>query len=242
VVLHFAAHGAYERQSDARAILQTDILGSFQLLEASRASGAALFVNAGSSSEYGFKDQPMAESDRLDPNSVYAVAKAAQTHLASLLGRAGGMAVVTFRLFSVYGPWEDPGRLIPTLLRRAKAGLALEMASPDSAHDFVYVDDVLDAMLDFGRLAGLQGEVLNLGTGVQSTLRDAVGVVQEVVGTRSEVRWGALPSRRWDSACWQADITRTRAVLGWQPRASLPDGVRRMSEWMDHAGPRYAQA
>ena len=191
VVLHLAAYGAYETQADARRILETDVLGSYNLLEASPAAGVKVFVNAGSSSEYGYRYDVMRESDALVPNSIYAVAKAAQTHLCSLLGQSGSGAFVTFRLFSVYGPWEEPVRLMPTIIRRARAGLPLEMVAPETAHDFIYVDDVLDAMLDFERLAGSRGAVYNLGSGVQSTLRDVVAAVQAAVGSKSEVRWGA---------------------------------------------------
>jgi nucleoside-diphosphate-sugar epimerase len=89
VVLHLATHGAYEKQADARAILQINVLGTYNLLEAAAEAGAALFVSTGSSSEYGFKAEPMCETDRLEPNSFYAVAKAAQTHLCSLFARRG---------------------------------------------------------------------------------------------------------------------------------------------------------
>src|SRR5262249_46620370 len=98
-VVHLATHGAYESQADAHRILATNILGAFHLLDASLAAGVRVFINAGSSSEYGLKREPMRETDRLEPNSVYAVAKAAQTHLATLIATKGPMAVVTFRLF-----------------------------------------------------------------------------------------------------------------------------------------------
>jgi nucleoside-diphosphate-sugar epimerase len=115
------------------------------------------------------------------------------------------------------------------------------MAAPDTARDFVYVDDVLDALLDIERLPAATGEVFNVGTGVQSTLRDVVAAVQAVVGDRSEVRWGAMPPRRWDTDRWQADVSKARAVLGWFPKHTLREGVARMAAWMaaapdDHAG------
>jgi nucleoside-diphosphate-sugar epimerase len=231
-VFHLATHGAYEHQADARRILETNVLGSAHVLDAAAAAGTAVFVNAGSSSEYGLKRQPMREDDRLEPNSVYAVAKAAQTHLAALHARRGPMAVVTFRLFSVYGPWEEPTRLMPTLLRRARAGEPLEMASPETARDFVYVDDVVDALVDVGRFPAVTGEVFNLGTGVESTLRDVVSAVQAAVGGGSEVKWGAMPARHWDTDRWRADVTRARAALGWSARTTLADGVARMAAWM----------
>ena len=84
VVLHLAAHGAYETQAEASRILTTNVLGTLHMLDAAVASGVGLFVNTGSSSEYGFKTEPMRETDRLEPNSVYAIGKAAQTHLCAL--------------------------------------------------------------------------------------------------------------------------------------------------------------
>lgn len=239
VVVHLATFGAYEWQSDPRRILSTNVLGTLALLEASLAAQAKLFVNAGSSSEYGYRGSPMRESDRLEPNSVYAVAKAAQTHLCSQWARESDTAIITFRLFSVYGPWEEPRRLLPTLIRRARAALPLEMVSPAIARDFVYVEDVLDAILAFERLNGLTGEVFNLGTGVQSTLKEVAAAVLDVVGGRSEVRWGAMNARRWDTHTWVADASRARAALGWAPRHCLRDGIARMADWMSAHGDDY---
>jgi nucleoside-diphosphate-sugar epimerase len=238
-VLHLATYGAYESQADARRILETNVLGSNNLFEASLAAGAKLIVNAGSSSEYGYRNEAMRESDTLAPNSVYAVAKAAQTHLCSLLAKTSGGAMVTFRLFSVYGPWEEPARLLPTLIRRARAGLPLEMVAPETARDFVCVEDVLDALLGFERLAGVRGEVYNLGSGVESTMRDVVAAVQAAVGSKSEVRWGGMKARKWDTARWQADIGKARAELGWSPKYTLREGVARMAEWMKEIGDDY---
>jgi nucleoside-diphosphate-sugar epimerase len=242
-VLHLAAHGAYESQEDGRRILGTNVIGTYNVLQAAISAGAEVVVSAGSSSEYGYRDTPMKESDVLRPNSVYAVAKAAQTHLASLMASGDHKtAIVTLRLFSAYGPWEEPTRLIPTLIRRARAGLPLEMVSPDIARDFVYVDDVVDAFLALDRLQGLRGEVLNLGSGVQSTLACVVEAVQQAVGRTSEVLWGAMPPRRWDSKCWQADPEKARRMLGWTARCSLREGVARMAAWMESAGSRYGAA
>jgi nucleoside-diphosphate-sugar epimerase len=235
-VFHLAAHGGCEAHDEARRILCTNILGTEHVLSSARAGGVALFVNAGSSSEYGYKDAPMRETDRIEPNSVYAVAKAAQTHLCSLIGsQTSDMAVVTFRLFSVYGPWEAPSRLLPTLLRNARSGQPFEMASPDIARDFVYIDDVLDAFVAANPLTRMRGEVFNLGTGVQSTLADVVEAVDAAVGTRSEVRWGAMRARRWDTVRWQADRSKAARMLAWEPRYSLREGVMKMARWMDGA-------
>lgn len=238
-ILHAATHGAYEWQSDARRILETNVLGSYNLLEAALAVHTKVFVNTGSSSEYGYKSQPMSETDRLEPNSIYAVTKAAQTHLCSLLAKKSVTSIVTFRLFSVYGPWEESTRLFPTLIRRARAGLPLEMSSPDTARDFIYIDDVLDILLAFDRFSEFSGEIFNLGTSIQYTLRDVVKAVQQVVGCQSEVHWEALPPRKWDTNKWQADVSKIGTCLSWSPRYSLAEGVRQMAKWMEEHGDDY---
>jgi nucleoside-diphosphate-sugar epimerase len=242
-VLHLATHGAYESQDDARRILETNVVGSYNVLQAAIAFGSAVVVSAGSSSEYGYRDTAMKETDALQPNSIYAVAKAAQTHLCTLLGGASeATAVVTFRLFSVYGPWEEPTRLFPTLIRRARAGLPLEMVARDVARDFVYVEDVVDAFLGLERLDELRGEVFNLGTGTESTLADVVEAVLDAVGRRTEVRWGAMAPRRWDTVHWKCDPAKARRVLRWTARHNLRSGVRRMVEWMEAMGSGYGAA
>jgi nucleoside-diphosphate-sugar epimerase len=235
-VLHLAAHGTYHWQEDARGIVESNVLGSYHLFEAAARASVRLLVNAGSSSEYGYRDEPMREADRVEPNSVYAVSKAAQTSLCRLVSVETGCPMVTFRLFSVYGPWEEPRRLVPTAIRRARAGEPLEMVGPDTARDFVYVEDVLDALTDFARYADYRGEVFNLGSGVQTTMRDFVGALDAALGTRTEVRWSTLAPRRWDATCWQADVSKSARLLGWTPRHGLVEGLRATARWMaDHA-------
>jgi nucleoside-diphosphate-sugar epimerase len=241
-VLHLATYGAYEHQADARAIIQTNITGTYNLLEASLAAGTKFFLNTGSSSEYGYRSDPMKESDRIEPNSLYAMAKAAQTHLCSLLARDSATCIVTFRLFSVYGPWEEPTRLIPTLIRRARAGEALKMVAAETARDFIYVDDVVDALLGFSILEKMNGEVFNLGTGKQSTMRDVVATVQEIVGSTSSVEWGAMGARKWDTSRWQADPRKAQEKLRFRPQFSLSKGLREMAAWMSEVGDNYGPA
>jgi nucleoside-diphosphate-sugar epimerase len=236
VVLHLATYGAYEQQADADAILDTNIFGTQHLLAAAAEAKTSLFVQTGSSSEYGFKSQTMHESDRLEPNSVYAVAKAAQTHLGQLHSRRGTMPVVSLRLFSVFGPLEEPTRLIPSLLRNARAQAPLHLAAPETARDFVFIDDVLDALLDFAKLRDAGGEVINIGSGRETKLREVVAEVQRLFPGRSEVRWGAFPARHWDTAHWSGDVSKAQRLLGWTPRHTLAQGLAKMAEWMRITG------
>src|SRR5207249_3588655 len=173
-VFHLAAHGAYSWQVDALAIMRTNVMGTASLVEACLEVGFEAFVNTGSSSEYGPKDHPPKEDEALVPNSRYAVAKAAATMYCTQAAIAAGAPITTLRLYSVYGPWEDPRRFVPQLVAQGLTGRLPPLASPDTARDYVYVDDVSDACLAAARGGSRPGAVYNLGTGVQTTLRQAV--------------------------------------------------------------------
>ena len=117
IIYHLATNGAYSYQKDANQIIQTNILGTWNLLQACNVINYDLFVNTGSSSEYGFKQYAMRETDLLEPTSYYAVTKCAQTLLCSHIAKQEKRPIVTLRPFSVYGPYEEPKRFIPTLMK-----------------------------------------------------------------------------------------------------------------------------
>ena len=243
-VLHLATHGAYEPQDDARRILETNVIGGYNVVHAAIAAGCAVVVNAGSSSEYGYRDTAMNEVDALRPNSIYAVAKAAQTHMCTLLGSASeATAVVTFRLFSVYGPWEEPTRLLPTIIRRARAGLPLEMAARDIARDFVYVDDVVAANLAALRVGMPAGEmaIFNIGTGRATSVNALWRVVDAIA--RPSVGAFHEPARSGDVRRSVLDPSRAARELGWRAAVDVEDGLARTWAWfVEHAGRKAAEA
>ena len=231
VIYHLAVHGAYSFQTDADETIHTNVFGTWNLLKACASIDYKVFVNAGSSSEYGSKPQAMRETDVLEPNSYYAVAKSAQTLVCRHTARLEQRPINTFRLFSVYGPYEEPSRLVPTVVRHCLEGRALEMVSPGTARDFVYIDDVVDAFLRIDKLGSLCGEVLNIGTGLQSTVKDIVEAAVAAAGNAPPVRWGAMDARPWDTETWVADCTKTRRLLEWAATTRLPEGIAKTAAW-----------
>jgi nucleoside-diphosphate-sugar epimerase len=231
-VFHLAAHGAYSWQSDRASILKVNVLGTANLLDACLAIGFEAFVNTGSSSEYGFKDHPPREDEPLAPTSAYAVAKAAATMYCAQAARASDAPVVTLRLYSVYGPWEEPKRFIPQLVARGLEGLLPPLANPETARDYVYISDVCDAYVRAARTKLEPGSIYNVGTGVQTTLRQAVEHARRVLGIAVEPRWGSMPDRGWDTAIWVADSSRLRERLGWRSEIDLDHGLQLTADWL----------
>ena len=193
VVYHLGVHGAYPFQTDADETILTNVFGSWNLLKACSDADYKVFVNTGSSSEYGSKPHAMRETDVLEPNSYYAVAKSAQTLVCRHTARADKRPINTFRLFSVYGPYEEPSRLVPTVIRNCLEGRELKMVSPETARDFIYVEDVVDAYLRIDELSRHCGEVFNIGTGMQSTVRDVVEASARATEASPKVSWERSP-------------------------------------------------
>jgi UDP-glucose 4-epimerase len=234
---HLAAHGAYSWQSDVPRIVQTNVMGTINLVDACVEAGVETVVNTGSSSEYGYKDHAPAETEALEPNSAYAVTKAAATMFCRFTAGSRGVRIPTLRLYSVFGPYEEPNRLVPALIVRGLEGRLPRLANPDIARDYVYVDDVTDAyMLVAGAPLLEPGAVYNVGTGVQTTLRDIVDASRRLLGVSTEPSWGSFPDRKWDTTIWRADVTRIGKELGWTPRHDMEGGLRETIAWFRAEG------
>ena len=231
-VFHLAAHGAYSWQADIAAIFQTNLIGTMHLVEACLKSGFESIVHTGSSSEYGFKDHAPDETEGLEPNSHYAVAKAAATLYCRYTAQAQQANITTLRLYSAYGPFEEPQRLLPTLIRHGLGGGWPPLVNPATARDYVYVEDVCDACILAAQTTPREfGAVYNLGTGKQTTLREVAEVARRVLNIKTDPPWGTMPARIWDTAIWRADSHKIQADLGWRPRHSFEDGFARMVGW-----------
>jgi nucleoside-diphosphate-sugar epimerase len=238
-IFHLAANGAYSWQQQREVIFATNLAGTVNVLQAGLRHGSARFVLAGTSSEYGYRDHAPREDEAPEPNSDYAVAKAAATLYAGHVGRTEAIGVSILRLYSVYGPWEEPGRLLPALVVAGRSAMLPPLASPEIARDFVYVDDACDAFVRATTSPG-NGEIYNVGSGSQTTLAELVEVVRRCLAVEAEPQWNSMAARAWDTGTWVADPTRIRAELGWSAATSLEEGIEAMARWLERS-PRFEE-
>ena len=231
IVYHLATHGAYHYQNEPEPILLVNVTGLWNVVRACSKVGFDLFVNTGSSSEYGAKSFAMRETDVLEPDSFYAVAKSAQSLLCRHVGRSTRQAIVTLRLFSVYGPYEEPTRLVPRLMMAAIEGKPIDMASPTTVRDFVYVADVVDVYMRIDALRRLAGEIVNVGTGAQTSLAQLVEALGQVVGAPIDARWDRMEPRGWDTDVWVADVSKLRKSIGATPPTGIREGLAASLAW-----------
>lgn len=232
-VFHLSAYGAYASQTGFEQMTTTNVLGCANVLDSCIELGVEAFVQAGSSSEYGYQAHAAREDSRIEPNSHYAITKAAATHYCRFTARQLDFHAATARLYSIYGPYEEPTRLIPTLLIHCFRGELPPLVSPNTARDFVYVDDAVEALI---RIAGGEnvppGAIYNVASGVQTTLSDVVEQARELLQVASEPAWGGMAPRAWDTCVWVGDPAAIRRDTGWTALTSLRDGLARTISWL----------
>lgn len=189
IMIHCAAAGAQPPRDDITIITQNQqlLVNSFNMSQE-----AKLFINFGSSSEYGIKDRPMNSIMKLEPIGPYAVSKAMCTLLADELGRQAKKSVVTIRPFSVYGPGEADHRLIPTICRSIVTEEYMEIDNGGMVHDWVYIDDICKQTEDFFMYIPIlngapRNSILNIGTGISTTNTEVLRTVERIAGQTANV-------------------------------------------------------
>ena len=209
---------------------RVNVLGTLNLLEALRECPGARLVFTGSAAEYGSGSR-LCVDHALHPGTLLGASKAAAGLLVQTYARLYGLRTVVLRLFMIYGPWESPRRLIPHTILSALAGKDVPMSQGRQQRDFVYVDDLIDALLLAGTRPIEPGSVFNIGSGVGTPVRDVVEWVVRLVGRPVKVLAGAIPTRADEIMEMSADTTSAKEVLGWEARTSLQEGLQRAVEW-----------
>lgn len=230
-VFNLSAYGAYAKQGKVELIHETNYLGTVNILELCKNIKA--YVHAGSSSEYGLNAQGPSEISELKPNSHYAVSKVSSSYLIKYYGQILGVPCVNLRLYSVYGPWEEPDRLIPRLIENLHDGKLPPLVNPDISRDFIYTDDCVSAFIHAAYYMSpeLAGKSVNIGSGIKTTMRNLVETSLNITGQAITPEWGSMPNRNWDVQDWYGNSELARTLLKWTPEVSLAEGLRKTMRW-----------
>jgi UDP-glucose 4-epimerase len=232
-VFNLAAFGAYSWQVGLEPMVATNVLGCASLVEACAKVGVEAFIQTGSSSEYGYKDHATREDELAQPNSHYAITKLAATHYCQLASRDHGLNIITVRLYSIYGPYEEPTRLIPTLAAYGIRGKLPPLVSPWIARDFVHVDDAISAMLLLTAARPIEFERLyNICSGTQSTIETLVAIARNTMNIPEKPSWSTMKPRSWDTNVWLGSPDLIARQVGWHPALNLEVGFRKTVDWL----------
>jgi nucleoside-diphosphate-sugar epimerase len=238
VLVHAAVRHAYLPRDVSEAVAASSH-ATAHFLAALGDQPAARFLFAGSALVYGDAggdNDARRESDPMRPTTLRGAVKAGAALLVAEAARQDAVDAAELRLFAVYGPWEEPRRLIPAAIRAGLERRSLPLTAPGIARDYVHVDDVAEAFLRAARLnAPVGGKVWNIGSGQATTNEEVVSEVERALGVAIEQRVGDHAGSENDVGL-RADPTLAREELGWQSTTSFADGIARTAAWWREHG------
>lgn len=218
--------------------LETNIRGTLNLLEAARRHGTARVIHTSTSETYGTATYtPIDERHPLQGQSPYSASKIGADKLAESYFCSFGTPVVTIRPFNAYGPRQSARAFLPTVLSQALTQDVVRVGSLDPVRDMNYVGDTVDGFVRAATAPGIEGSVINLGSGRGVTMRQLLELALSATGRKVRVECDDARMRPEKSEVMEliCDATRARAALGWESRVTLEEGVRRTASWIaDH--------
>jgi nucleoside-diphosphate-sugar epimerase len=230
-IYHLAA--CIHRRGDEPAIqelLATNVVATAALLRHAKTENIPM-VNTATFTEYASSATPVDEHAPLGPQDAYGISKLAATLLCEIEGKKGA-PVVTLRLFTPYGPEIPGGRLMHAVVEQALLHKPISLSSPTVTRDFTYVGDIAEAFMRAGdRADRLRGEIINIGSGKGTTLKELGGIVLELCNSTSVLNFGSEKSLPYDGELWQSNNAKAKNLLDWAPKTDLRNGLLKTIAW-----------
>ena len=189
------------------------------------------FVQIGSSDEYGF-DAPAPVSERAvcKPSSPYSLAKFANSNLLEMLAAHDNFPAVILRPFLVYGPGQDTQRFLPFVITSCLQNASFELSHCSQIRDFCFVEDIVDAIILTLGNESVNGEIINVGSGLPQNLKEIVETVTNKIGAGCPV-YGGFEKPHQERKVLYADTVKARQLLGWRPKVSFNFGLEKTIDW-----------
>jgi len=244
IVFHLAALIAIPYSYRApESFIDTNVRGTLNILEASLKNKVKRIVNTSTSEVYGTPDSvPITEEHRLKGQSPYSASKIAADKLCEAYHCSFGLPVVTLRPFNTYGPRQSARAVIPTIISQLLSGKKeLRLGNLKPKRDLTFVSDTVEGFLKAGMAAGVEGEVIQLGTGKTYSIGEIARMAMESLGVKARILNEKQRFRPDASEVMVllSDPGKARKLLGWEHRTGLPDGITETASWLKENLKRY---
>jgi UDP-glucose 4-epimerase len=228
-VIHAAWHGvAGADRNDAAQV--ANISAAAWLAGEAAAAGATTFIGLGSQAEYGPHGRMLDEATETAPTTLYGHSKLAACQVTQAVCQAARIRHAWMRVFSTYGPRDNPGWMIPSLIAALKAGQKPPLTLGEQRWDFLFVDDAADAIVAVAETQDATG-IFNLGSGDAPLLRDTITLLRDLVAPGAPLGFGEVAYRADQVMHLQANIAKLRQATGWAPRVDLATGLDKTVRW-----------
>jgi NAD dependent epimerase/dehydratase len=225
-----------------REFVAANVVGTLNVLEAARRVDVRRIVQVSSSEVYGTAQMiPMPEEHPLHPQSPYAATKVGADQLALSFARSFGLPVVVARPFNTFGPRQSARAVIPTIVTQALTRDRIELGAVEPTRDLLYVADTAAGIARCAEADDVVGEVFNLGTGRERSIREVLDRVLAATGKELPIEQAEErlrpPDSEVDRLCASVEKARTR--LSWEPKVSFGEGLRRTIDWISESLDAY---
>lgn len=242
ITFNLAGYGVDPMERDQRlsSVLNTELPAfSCQVLAGcrDRSWGGQAIVQAGTAAEYGRAGGDLHETTTALPTNPYGMSKLEGTRRFVESCRESQLAGLVVRLFTVYGPGEHAGRLLPSILQAASSGTVLQLTSGRQQRDFTYVQDAAEGLLRLGLVSTSPGQVVNLATGRLTPVKLFARQAADVLGLQADrLQFGALAERPDEMRHAPVNIQRLLSLTGWRPATSIKSGLRQTARFLEGPG------
>lgn len=231
-VFHLAAQPGLSNVTSLDDYVRNNVTATGRLLEATEAARTIQrFVHISTSSVYGV--EAMGDETTLPaPTSVYGVTKLTAEQLVLARHREGALSACALRIFSVYGPRERPDKFFARLTRSILDDHEIPVYEGSEAHrrSFTFIADVVAGIVAaFTRWEAARGEILNIGSDIESTTGEGLALVEKILGKKARI--ARKPKREGDQLKTHANIAKARRLIGYEPRTTLEEGLRAEVAW-----------
>ncbi|MDP1604355.1 MAG: NAD-dependent epimerase/dehydratase family protein [Legionella sp.] len=218
-------------KGEGRRVLNSHFLSVLNLTELINRDALQMFVNIGSSDEYGNSPAPQVETAREAPISPYSIGKVAATHFLQMLSRTENFPATTLRLFLTYGPGQDNRRFIPQIVRGCLEGRIFSTSKGEQLRDFCYIDDIVNAIFTVLANPAANGQIFNVASGEGISIRHMIETIVCLIG-KGQPQFGEIPYRVGENMALYANISKVRSFLNWTPCVSLESGLEKTIQWI----------
>ena len=218
-----------------RETIETNIFGTLNVLMAAKENNIEKFIHTSTSEVYGTaRYVPIDEDHPLQGQSPYSASKIGADKIAESFYRSFDMPIATIRPFNTYGPRQSARAVIPTIITQALTREKVFLGSLHPTRDYTYVKDVVEAFVKVAESHKSVGEVINIGSNFEISIGDLANKIFSLAGKNAEIITDPARVRPQDSEVerlW-CDNTKAKRLLGWKPKTSLDESLKKAIEWI----------
>ncbi|PGL52586.1 MULTISPECIES: NAD-dependent epimerase/dehydratase family protein [Bacillus cereus group] len=230
-IFHLAAYGVNSAHTDYMHAIETNIIGTCNIIQAAKLVNCKKIINFGSSSEYGNKMEPIHENMLLTPVDIYGSTKAAATILAHQIASENSINLITLRPFGIFGESEEPHKIFSYIILQVLQNKDVNLTFCNQLRDYCYIENIIDACILAVENTTVQNEIFNIGSGTIYPLKHYVELLFKHLKTNSRPNYGAIPSRTNERWVPEADVQKIKNSLSWEPRINIEEGIIKTVNW-----------